>query len=175
MSVSMSSDSTAVLGLWIFGLMTKGHSFLDRSTSCYVYKVIEGVMKRSEWIQRFGRGFSDCVTEGCSVRNRVMPSAEPTSSLQMKMERPLWDWKAAMSRLVMRSTTRTARVTKVIWSCSSPRNLITYEVKDNKMANFNFLKRKLQLVMTYCYDQNIPSGGLPSCHKRQGLPLQHHS
>ena len=34
MSVSMSSDSVAVLGLWIFGLMTKGHSFLDRSTSC---------------------------------------------------------------------------------------------------------------------------------------------
>lgn len=34
MSVSMSSDSTVELGLWIFGLMTKGHSFLDRSTSC---------------------------------------------------------------------------------------------------------------------------------------------
>lgn len=44
----------------------------------------------------------------------------------MKMERPLWDWKAAMSKLVMRSTTRTARVTKVIWSCSSPKNFITF-------------------------------------------------
>lgn len=35
MSVSMSSDSTVALGLWIFGLMTKGHSFRDKSTSCY--------------------------------------------------------------------------------------------------------------------------------------------
>lgn len=42
------------------------------------------------------------------------------------MESPPCAWKAAMSRLVMRSTTRTARVTKVIWSCSSPRNLMTF-------------------------------------------------
>lgn len=70
MSVSMSSDSTAALGLWIFGLMTKGHSFLDRSTSCYIYTVIERVMER---IMSESRGFSD--SKACCVRKREMLSA----------------------------------------------------------------------------------------------------
>lgn len=74
------------------------------------------------FVRRYDRNPGYYITDNCSVN----ASATPTSSLQMKMERPLWDWKAAMSRLVMRSTTRTALVTKVIWSCSSPRNLITY-------------------------------------------------
>lgn len=44
-----------------------------------------------------------------------------------------------------------------------------------KSIDLNFLKRKLQLLMTYRWDEDIPSGELPSCHRRQGLPLQHHS
>lgn len=67
---------------------------------------------------------------------------DSTSSLQMKIERPLCDWKAAMSRLVMRSTTRTALVTKVIWSCSSPRNLITCEVKNHAVEKSNFFDKR---------------------------------
>lgn len=107
----------------------------------------------------------------------------------MKMERPLWDWKAAMSRLVMRSTTRTARVTKVIWSCSSPRNLITYNRRIILKLTciqcvFTYTwPKKLFLIINWLrmvwkgnhYCQGIPSGGLPSCHRRQELHLQHHS
>ncbi len=118
----MSSVSLDVLGLWIFGLITKGHSFLERSTSCCREKQWGHIpstkgQRAKSWI---------VYAEKQGVKIIALGRAFSTSSLLIKIERPPWDWKAAMSRLVMRSTTLTARVTKVIWSCSSPRNLITW-------------------------------------------------
>ena len=49
-----------------------------------------------------------------------------SSSLVMKVDMPEWAWKLCMSKLVIRSITRTARVTNVMWSNSVLGHWITF-------------------------------------------------
>lgn len=72
-SVSISSPSCVVLGLWIFGLITNGHSFRHKSTSCYdqgksskqILQIYQGLkiiimkecyMQITKWVSKNRRG-----------------------------------------------------------------------------------------------------------------------